>query len=84
MEHLASFVPGVEIVTSQYSVKIIAWAQTGGPGDAPTETDSGMSSVAVSAGRPRAPLGDPAMVNLGRDLTELLKAEFKIRYRMLW
>lgn len=70
LEHLASFVPGVEIVNSQHSFKIISWAQTGASTDG--DTDSA-SSASTSSSRPRAPLGDPQMVNFGRELTELLK-----------
>ena len=42
LEHLASFVPGVEIVQSNHSFKIISWAQTCTSTDG--ETDSGTVS----------------------------------------
>lgn len=32
-----------------------------------------VSSTSTTSSRPRAPLGDPLLVNLGRELTELLK-----------
>ena len=70
LEHLASFVPGVEIVNPQNSFKIISWAQTCASADG--DSDS-VSSASTTSSRPRAPLGDPQLVNLGRELTELLK-----------
>lgn len=70
LEHLASFVPGVEIITSHHGHKIISWAQTGSSTDGDTES---VSSSSTTSSRPRAPLGDPSVVTFGRELTELLK-----------
>ena len=85
MEHLVSFVPGVEIVTSQHGIKVISWAHTGTtssntPGE--TESDSvhsgctttgGSQGVTHAQNRARAPLGDPNLVALGKEMTDLLK-----------
>ena len=87
MEHLVSFVPGVEIVTSQHGIKVISWAHTGTTSsNTPCETESdsvhsgcttgtqtGSQGVNHAQNRARAPLGDPNLVALGKEMTDLLK-----------
>jgi meiosis arrest female protein 1 len=87
LEHLVSFVPGVEIVTSQHGIKVISWAHTGTTSsNTPCETESdsvhsgcttgtqtGSQGVNHAQNRARAPLGDPNLVALGKEMTDLLK-----------
>lgn len=86
MEHLISFVPGVEIVTSQQqNIKVISWAQNSsisgsdgssvrvGVGQQLVSQDDDAQSGQNHQNRARAPLGDPHMVTLGKEMTDLLK-----------
>ena len=83
LEHLISFVPGVEILNSHHGIKVISWAHTGtGSSVSITDTESEVSvsnsSYGVQGGtnqpnRARASLGDPQLVTLGKEMTDLLK-----------
>ena len=84
LEHLISFVPGVEILNSHHGIKVISWAHTGtGSTVSITDTESDVASVSSYAtkdtnqgqqpNRARASLGDPQLVTLGKEMTDLLK-----------